>query len=213
MVTLARSRKTAGERREDVVQVAIDEFATYGYHGGSTERIAKEAGISQPYVQRLFGTKKALFLAALDRVCEDIVARWRQALEGRDRLASPATPQERLEALRGPFFRFVNEVVELRLILQASAAAEDEEIRARLKGNMGDMFAWVRQETGGSYEEVQMFWAHGMMLMIAASIGAMEEVPQAEWARAMLMLPDGAPLVAPGFVPAATDTPEGGAAT
>ena len=60
-----RTRRTAEERRVDVLDAALIEFATYGLHGASTVNIAERAGISQPYVLRLFGTKKALFLETL----------------------------------------------------------------------------------------------------------------------------------------------------
>jgi len=184
-------RRTAEERREDVVRAAIVEFATYGFHGGLTERIAAEAGISQPYVLRLFGTKKALFIVALQRVCAGIVDAWQEALDAYGESAGGVdTSERRLEALQEPYYRFVYDVVELRLILQASAAAEDDEIRAQLQAGMDTMFRWVRDATGASYEAVQQFWAYGMMLTIAASIGAAREAEEAEWARAMLMLPE-----------------------
>lgn len=186
-------RRTADERREDVIQAAIEEFATYGFHGGSTERIAVAAGISQPYVLRLFGTKKALFIAALQRVCDDIVEAWSEALEAFRESVGPGTPEQRLEALLEPYYRFVHNVVELRFVLQASAAAEDDEIRAYLKEGIAAMFGWVRHATGASYEAVREFWAYGMMLTVAASIGAAEDAEHAEWARAMLMLPDTTP--------------------
>ena len=53
-------RKSAQERREEIVEAALVEFAAHGLDGGSTETIAKAVGISQPYVFRLFGTKKKL---------------------------------------------------------------------------------------------------------------------------------------------------------
>lgn len=190
MSSTGTKRQTAEERRHDVILAAIQEFATFGYHGGSTERIAKAAGISQPYVLRLFGTKKSLFIAALERVCDDIVEAWDQSLQ--DYLksdAGPDTPAARIAALRTPFLRFVEDVIEVRLVLQASAASEDTEIRHALKRGMARMFNWVREATGESYEVVQTFWAHGMMLMIAASIRALDDSRDAEWARAMLMLP------------------------
>ena len=61
--TEPRVRKSAEERREEILDVAIEHFAIGGLHGTSTEAIAHEAGISQPYLFRLFGTKKELFLA------------------------------------------------------------------------------------------------------------------------------------------------------
>jgi AcrR family transcriptional regulator len=52
-----RERKSAEVRREDILE-AIDEFAVGELHGTSTEDITRRAGISQPDLFRLFGTKK-----------------------------------------------------------------------------------------------------------------------------------------------------------
>ena len=52
------TRQTAEERRDAVLDAATEEFAAKGYHGTSTEDIARAAGISQPYLFRLFGSKK-----------------------------------------------------------------------------------------------------------------------------------------------------------
>src|SRR6266550_1026707 len=60
-------RKSATERREDILEAALIEFAARGLDGGSTDAIARAAGISQPYVFRLFGTKKQLFMATIER--------------------------------------------------------------------------------------------------------------------------------------------------
>jgi len=61
-MTPARARMTASQRRETVLQAALVEFAARGADGASTKDIAQRAGISQPYLFRLFPTKKALFL-------------------------------------------------------------------------------------------------------------------------------------------------------
>ena len=57
----------AAERREMVLEAAMAEFAAHGLAGTSTEDVARRAGISQPYLFRLFPTKKALFLALVGR--------------------------------------------------------------------------------------------------------------------------------------------------
>jgi AcrR family transcriptional regulator len=191
-VEMAGSRGTAGERREDVLREAIDEFATYGYHGGSTRRIA--AGISQPYVQRLYGTKTALFIAALDRVAEDILSAWRRQLRhAMEDMGADIPPAQRLDILRPAYETFFSDVVGLRLVLQAAAAAAEPEIARALKQNMKRMFAWVREATGASYEDVRTFWAQGMTLTMAASLGAADDVHEEEWPRAMLMMPNEPP--------------------
>src|SRR6266576_2642021 len=75
-------RKSAEERRESVLEAAYIEFAEHGLDGASTEVIAAKAGISQPYVFRLFGTKKQLFIAVVARFYRE------QLLNDRVRLRS-----------------------------------------------------------------------------------------------------------------------------
>src|SRR5215475_8338295 len=60
-------RMPAEQRRELVLGEAMAAFAAHGYAGTSTEDVARRAGISQPYLFRLFPTKKALFLALVER--------------------------------------------------------------------------------------------------------------------------------------------------
>ena len=60
-------RLSADERRQAIVAAGIEEFAAHGLAGGSTDTIARKAGVSQPYVFQLFGTKKELFIAVIRR--------------------------------------------------------------------------------------------------------------------------------------------------
>src|SRR5580692_7656453 len=60
------TRMSAVERRADVLRAAVPVFAKGGFHGTSTEDVARAAGISQPYLFRLFPTKKALFLSLVE---------------------------------------------------------------------------------------------------------------------------------------------------
>ena len=39
-------RKSAEERREEILEAALVEFAAHGLYGGSTEAIARAVGIS-----------------------------------------------------------------------------------------------------------------------------------------------------------------------
>ena len=61
------TRKTAEERREEILAAALEEFGEHGLDGTSTDTIARKAGISQPYLFRLFGSKKELYLASVRR--------------------------------------------------------------------------------------------------------------------------------------------------
>src|SRR3954466_9648518 len=69
-----RTLSTAEERRETVLEAAMDVFAERGFLGTPTMPIAKAAGISQAYLFRLFPTKEELVLAVVRRSNEQIVA-------------------------------------------------------------------------------------------------------------------------------------------
>src|SRR3954471_17757598 len=79
----ASQRKSKEVRREEILDAALEEFAQRGLHGASTEDIARRAGISQPYVFRLFGTKKALFTAVVHRCFRQTHELFARAAEGK----------------------------------------------------------------------------------------------------------------------------------
>ena len=178
-----RTRRTADERRKDVLNAALIEFATYGLHGASTVNIAERAGISQPYVLRLFDTKKNLFLESVAMARHTIEAQWEQALS---QLPADSSPQLRLQALGQAFRAITGQADVLRLLLQAYGAAADDEIRERCQQAMSELFGWVRSATGASPQEVQVFFAQGMILMVGVSIGAPSVIDQ-EWASAFML--------------------------
>src|SRR5919205_2006723 len=76
------TRLTAAERKDEVLDAALVEFAERGYEGTSTEDIARRAGISQPYLFRLFGTKKELFKATATRCFRETLEMFQRAAEG-----------------------------------------------------------------------------------------------------------------------------------
>src|SRR3954447_6902684 len=91
MVTTSE-RKSKEERREEILDAALEVFADQGLHGAATEEIASRAGISQPYVFRLFGTKKELYVAGVARY-------FRQPFELMQKSAEGKRGQQALEAI------------------------------------------------------------------------------------------------------------------
>src|SRR5215468_8519686 len=81
-MVVTTERKTKDERRGEILDAALIEFANGGLDGTSTEDIARRAGISQPYVFRLFGTKKQLFRAVVARCFRETLEMFQRAAEG-----------------------------------------------------------------------------------------------------------------------------------
>jgi AcrR family transcriptional regulator len=165
-------RLSAEERRDEIVAAAGIEFASTGYAGTSTEAIAKRAGVSQPYLFQLFGTKRDLFLAAVLECFE----RTRRAFErsGKQARASGKLPKDVLEEMGHDYIRLLMAEPDLlRLQLQAysAAAAGDPEIRAAVRTNYTTLWRTVAAVSGADEAEVTSWFAMGMLINVVASIG------------------------------------------
>src|ERR1700733_7845886 len=74
------TRMRSGDRRELILEAATAVFGERGYVGTTTDAVARVAGVSQPYVVRMFGTKETLFLEVLHRALDKLLATFRTAL-------------------------------------------------------------------------------------------------------------------------------------
>lgn len=165
------------ERRTQVLGIAAGEFANHGLHGASVEAIAHEAGITQAYVFRMFGTKKALFLelvgAAFDRFSDGMAA----AAEGEQGLAA-------LTRMGARYSESLADRTTLLLQLQGFAACGDSEVRDLVRTRFARMWDTVADPTGLDPVTVKSFLAFGMLLNTAAAldVGELAE-PWAEGVR------------------------------
>jgi AcrR family transcriptional regulator len=158
-------RKSAEERREEILAVAMEHFAAGGYHGTSTEAIAREVGLSQPYLFRLFRTKRELFLACVDRACEKVLEAFRRA-------AASAPEGERLHAMGQAY---VNELLPDRhailMLMQGYAAAgSDLALQAHVRDGYGRVVSEVTELSGAVPDEVWSFFATGSHLNVVAAL-------------------------------------------
>ena len=157
-------RKSAEVRREEILAVAIEHFAEGGYHGTSTEVIAKEAGISQPYLFRLFRTKRELFLACGDRACEKVIDAFRRAAVG-------APEGEKLHAMGQAYVReLLPDRHAILMLMQSYVAGADPEIREHVRGKYGEVVDEVAELAGAGPEDVWRFFATGMLLNVVAAL-------------------------------------------
>jgi AcrR family transcriptional regulator len=172
------ARKSAEERRVEIVSVAVEHFALGGYHGTSTEAIARDAGISQPYLFRLFRTKKDLFLACEDHHHDFLEAVFRRAAE-----SAPAG--ERLERMgRAYVEELLPDRHALRFQMQSYAACADPDIRAHVRRRYGELVRMVADLGGVTVGEVWNFFATGMLLNVVATLELETIAEDDDWARA-----------------------------
>ena len=164
LIMNATARKTAEERREAVLAAALDAFARGGLHGTSTEDIARAAGISQPYLFRLFGTKKKLFLATVDRCLADTLELFRAA-------AGDRRGEEALDAMGQAYAAMVTgDRTRLLAQLQAYAACYDPEVREAVRSGFGSLHLFVETVSGVDQERVALWFARGMLLNVVAAM-------------------------------------------
>ncbi len=162
-------RKSKEERREEILDAALVVFAERGLHGASTDEIARLAGISQPYVFRLFGTKKELYKAVVARC-------FRQTLEIFQRAAEGTRGEEALHAIGEAYGVLLgSERVYLRAQMQAYAACEDPEICAVVRDGYGDLVSYVERVSGVAPKELATFFSHGMLMNVLSSMDAPTE--------------------------------------
>ena len=173
-MTETRQRMRAEERREMVLEAAVAEFAARGLAGTSTEDVARRAGISQPYLFRLFPTKKALFMALVERCFRRVEDTFTGA-------AADRTGEQALEAMGDAYEHLLDDRTLLLLQMQAYAACDDPEIRDATRTGFKQLWALVERLTGLPYERVMMFFAVGMLLNVAAAM----DLPAVDerWAR------------------------------
>src|SRR3954466_12144053 len=170
------ARKSAEGRREEIVGIALPPLAEGGYHGPSTEAIAREAGISQPYLFRLFRTKKELFLACVDRADGKVSEVFRRA-------AAEAAEGERLTAMG---HAYIDELLPDRhamlMQMQGYVATSDPEIQAHVRENFGRLVAEVTELSGADEASVWGFFSQGMLLNVTQSLDLRAIAGHSEWA-------------------------------
>jgi AcrR family transcriptional regulator len=156
-------RKSAEQRRDEILDAAMIEFAQHGLEGASTEDIAKRAGISQPYVFRLFGTKKELFKATAARCLRETLEIFQRAAEGK-------RGEDALKAMGEAYRTLLEDRSRLRAQMQSYAACDDPEICAVVRAGYGDIVTYVERVSGADRATVSSWFAKGMLMNVMASM-------------------------------------------
>lgn len=161
---------TAEQRKRTIVDAAIVEFGAGGLDGTSAESIARRVRVTQPYIFRLFGTKKALFLACVE-IC---FAETRDAFES---AAAGKSGMDALKAMGEAYGELLQDRSRLKMQLQAYAACDDVDVRRLVRRRYGELVEFVEDVAGADAAQVSAFFATGMMLNVLAAadlLGAKE---------------------------------------
>jgi AcrR family transcriptional regulator len=180
----SRQRVPASERRDALIDAAVHEFAQTGFHGTPVDRIARRVGVAQPYVFSLFGSKRELFLAAVERGFSHVSSLMTQAHDAFDPgIALPDT--DAMTAMGNAYVEMLaTDRDNLMLQLQAYAACDDEVIRDRVRTLYGELVRHVEAISGADQERIDNFFRYGMWLNVTAAMGVEDLSVGCEWIRA-----------------------------
>jgi AcrR family transcriptional regulator len=172
-------RMGADERRELVVKAALTEFAKAGLSGTSTEAIAKRAGISQPYIFRLFATKKDLYIAVVDACFGRVYNAFLAAADGK-------YGEDALQAMGNAYGELLQDRELLLSQMHTYAASDDPEVRDAARNGYRRLWLLVERASGLPPERIVQFFAMGMLINVAASLDLISlDEP---WAKTLIAL-------------------------
>jgi AcrR family transcriptional regulator len=169
------ARMTAEKRREAVIQAAVIEFAEAGFFGTSTEAIAARAGISQPYIFRLFGSKQSLFLLTALRCFNRILETFQ--------VAAATAPGDPFDAMGEAYMQLLSDRRLLMVWMHAFAACSNPEIQSAMAAGFKQMYEFLEGLPGATPEQVSKFMFCGMFLNVAAVTNMRSAMTEEEWAR------------------------------
>jgi len=134
--TRPRTRLSAGDRRNQLVDVGRAVFAEKGYAATSVEEIAERAKISKPIIYEHFGGKEGLYAVIVDREMDHVIAEIGNAI-------SVGSPRDRVEAASLAFFRYVKERPDGFAVLSRDAPGNSglANLLAVVGERVGDIFA------------------------------------------------------------------------
>jgi AcrR family transcriptional regulator len=180
----SRQRVPAAERRDALIEAAIHEFAHGGLHGTPVDRIARRVGVAQPYVFSLFGNKRDLFLAAVERSFEQVAEVFtRGAAEFDPAIALPDA--DVLKAMGNAYVEMLKtDRDRLMLQHQAYAACDDELIREHVRRCYARLVAHVQSLSDADSERIDDFFRYGAWLNVAAAMGVADLSVGCEWIQA-----------------------------
>jgi AcrR family transcriptional regulator len=161
------------------MEAARAEFAAVGLFGATGEAIAYRAGISHPYLLRLFGSKRELFLAVVDHVFDELTAMLHAAAEASRQDGSTA-------ALEAALRRELSVGDASLALLQFCAASSDDEVRPTVRRRFAEFYEELERASGATEAEVRDLVARLVLSGAAEAMRLPEAAGRERWARRLL---------------------------
>jgi AcrR family transcriptional regulator len=154
---MQKIRMSAAERRAQVLDVAMLEFARTGLFGTPVDVIAKAAGVTQPYVFRLFGSKTKLFTECVRISFAQSTARMLDAAEGLSGVNA-------LIAMGNQYRSNLENNPDVLIQVQAFAACANDEVREAVREAYGDQWQQLAKRAGVDAVQMKIYMALGLLL-------------------------------------------------
>lgn len=159
-------RLSSDERRRQILVAALAVFGTRGYEGATTDEVARAAGVSQPYVVRLFGSKENLFLVTIEEALARLLASFRAALAEPGGELEPGITEEKAAAKR--IGQAYVDLLAVRGLHQTLAHAyllgSHPAIGAAARKGFATVWRFFRDEMGLDADDARAFMAEGMLI-------------------------------------------------
>ncbi len=169
------------ERRRGVLEAAVACFSHKGFYGTTTHEIAERAGISQPYVYRLFANKQELFAATVHFVSELMADTLREHAAGVP--TAPRSPAQALSSARSAYTALIEDRAVLMFLMHANCAADEPLVGDAVRRCYAKQVELVRELLGPDTEAIRQWFGAGMLdnVVVALDLSAVDE----PWARTL----------------------------
>jgi AcrR family transcriptional regulator len=169
---------TREARREELLSAATTAFARRGYFGTTTNEVAAEAGISQPYVVQYFGSKESLFLQVHERAGR-IVS---------EQMRSVAAESASMSTFVADYKRIVVEPKLLLVIMHAIFAASVPSIGDRARKLFVEMYDILANEAHATPEQAYEFLGKSLLLNTMLAMDVESHLDENPWVKPLLDL-------------------------
>ncbi|WP_344060232.1 TetR/AcrR family transcriptional regulator [Microbacterium pumilum] len=153
-------RMSSEERRDQIVAAAIAVFGARGYEGTTTDDVARTAGVSQPYVVRLFRSKENLFLAAMQSSLDQLMQVFRVAL------ADAASDLPVSKRIGEAYVDLLSTRGLHQTLSHAWLLGGHPVIGPAARKGFAQVWRFFRDEAGLDADQARMFLAEGMLINV-----------------------------------------------